>query len=75
MRLSVRTVLIQLYILIGLFIIGIVYAANPDGFLFSAEVSLQLLCQLFLVLTIWFFGSWYLIAKRLGSPANMGKLG
>ena len=61
-------VLIQSYILIGLVVFGIVYAIDPSGFMFSAEASFQIVCHLFLVLTIWFFGSWYLATKRLFDP-------
>ena len=61
-------VLIQSYILIGLVVFGIVYAIDPSGFMFSAEASFQIMCHLFLVLTIWFFGSWYLATKRLFDP-------
>ncbi len=61
-------VLIQLYILIGLGVFGLVYAANPSGFMFTAETSFQIMCHFFLGLVIWFLGSWYMITKRLFDP-------
>jgi oligosaccharide repeat unit polymerase len=61
-------VLIQSYILIGLVVFGLVYAANPAGFMFSAETSFQIMCHLFLGLTIWLFVSWSSSTKRLFDP-------
>ncbi|PSB56080.1 O-antigen polysaccharide polymerase Wzy [Chamaesiphon polymorphus] len=60
--------LTQSYILIGLLIFGLVYAASPSGFLLSVDTSFQLMCQLFLGLVIWSFASWYLVTKRLFDP-------
>ena len=59
---------IQAYILIGLAIFGIVYAINPAGFMFSAETAFQVMCSLYLGVTIWSFVSWYLIVNRLFDP-------
>jgi oligosaccharide repeat unit polymerase len=61
-------VFIQSYILIGLVIVGIVYAANPSGFVFSIDASFEIMCNFFLGLVIWFFVSWYLATKRLFDP-------
>jgi oligosaccharide repeat unit polymerase len=61
-------VLIQSYILIGLILFGLVYAANPSGFMFSVEASFQILCHLFLLLVPWIFGSWYWTTKRIFDP-------
>jgi oligosaccharide repeat unit polymerase len=60
--------MIQVYVLVGLIISGIVYAIDPSGFVLSAEVSLQLLSWIFLGLVIWSFVSWKLITKRLFDP-------
>lgn len=60
--------IIQTYILIGLVIFGVIYSANPGGFMFSVETSFQILCHLFVGLVIWFFGSWYMTTKRLFDP-------
>lgn len=61
-------VLIQSYILIGLIVFGLIYAANPSGFMFSVEASFQILCYFFLLLIPWIFGSWYWTTKRLFDP-------
>ncbi len=60
--------LTQAYVLIGLAIFGIVYAINPSGFMFSAETAFQVMCHLYLGLTLWSFVSWYLITNRLFDP-------
>ncbi|AFY95367.1 O-antigen polysaccharide polymerase Wzy [Chamaesiphon minutus] len=60
--------LTQSYILIGLLIFGLIYAASPSGFMLSVDTSFQLMCQLFLGLVIWSFVSWYLTTKRLFDP-------
>jgi oligosaccharide repeat unit polymerase len=61
-------VLIQAYILIGLVVFGLIYSTNPSGFIFSLEVSFQILCHLFVGLVIWIFASWYITNKRLFDP-------
>jgi oligosaccharide repeat unit polymerase len=61
--------IIQAYVVMGLMIVGLVYTIiSPSGFVLSPEISLQILCILFLGLTIWFFVSWYLITNRLFDP-------
>ncbi len=61
--------IIQAYTMVGLTLVGLVYAiVSPSGFILSPEISLQLLCIVFLGLTVWFFLSWYLITNRLFDP-------
>jgi oligosaccharide repeat unit polymerase len=59
---------IQSYILFGLVLFGIIYSLNPSGFMFSVELSFQIMCHVFVGLVLWFFGSWYLTTKRLFDP-------
>jgi oligosaccharide repeat unit polymerase len=60
--------LIQSYIAFGLLIFGLIYAANPSGFMLTADTTYQVMCQLFLGLVVWSFVSWYLLTKRLFDP-------
>jgi oligosaccharide repeat unit polymerase len=60
--------LIQAYLMLGLFVAGLVYALNPSGFFLSPETAFHFMCSLYLGLTIWFFVSWYLSTERLFDP-------
>lgn len=60
--------LVQVHILIGLVIYGLVYASDPSQFPVTSEEGLQIACKFFFLLVIWFFLSWYLLTNRLLDP-------
>jgi oligosaccharide repeat unit polymerase len=60
--------LTQVYVVLGLTIAGIVYAIDPTRFIFSIDTSFVVLSNIYLGLTIWSFGSWYLVTSRLFDP-------